>query len=99
MNEQATINILWFLDLPEMRIDSYYPDLKERMYRRWAASELLASLSEHPDSQPEVIIDKLGLLMLQYAHTASTETCRYVFQIAFDTIETIRHYLFGQEGY
>lgn len=89
MNEEAIEQVLWFMDLPEMRVDGRYSNLRERAYRLWAASEILRFLMDHPTMPADRAIDELHFLMLGYIYTAPTETCRFIFQIAFETIEAI----------
>lgn len=88
MNEKELSTIMTWLDeLEQEDVGSDWPqdEYEEVIFSKWALSEMLQLVQDHPFNPASETVLRFGLLMITYIGAASTDGQRRIFQIAAAT--------------
>lgn len=68
-----------------------WPDriFTERSYSRWAATEIIGILMDHPFDEPEILIEEFMLNMTCYSYQCEHKKQRFMFTTASKTAKDI----------
>ena len=98
MNEIAIAAILRYIDgylfEPSWNWPRQY--FNRRCYERWAASEIIDRLSDHPFDDPEQTVERFYLEMAYYSSFKEESEQNVMFAIAKETAMDILQYLAGE---
>lgn len=79
---QALLNYLEKSNEPDIFLSRH--DFEELCFSRWAASELIEAIMDHPFHDPEDVIDEFAVKMAYFSYVADGTDEGLIFSIACD---------------
>ena len=90
-SEAATRLIITYMEECLFEPKACWPKywFEQRVYSRWAASEILELIMDHPLTPPDEVVYEFILKMVIYSEITESKEKRFIFSTAMDTAEDI----------
>lgn len=90
MNESVQL-VLNYLEEVLFEPGVHWPEhmFAERSYARWAASEIVGILMDHPFEDPDILVEAFMIDMMDHMYQAEHPHPRFIFATAKETAEDI----------